>query len=261
MRTEKAWILVKAYPQPSKKYQETVCCAAITEDGLFLRLYPIRYRHLKKEQQFERFDLLEFKLWKAEQDPRPESFKVDESSIVILKNGKDAKSQSKISLWNPFVCESIEMLKDQQLQCGKSLGIIKPDDDSLKFIVKPIKDASAETKEIMQSAYDQISLFEDNIKPLEKPEYVFSYRFKSANKQHEMQIHDWEVQATYRNYKIRYGSSGAAISMMEDFYDKKIIEQSPHFIMGNMRRSPSQFMIIGILRSSPANQASLFEIL
>lgn len=38
-------ILVKAFPQPSNKHEETVCCAGVTEDGLeLLRLYPIRYR-------------------------------------------------------------------------------------------------------------------------------------------------------------------------------------------------------------------------
>ncbi len=30
-------ILVKAFPQPSEKHEETVCCAGITEDGRQLR--------------------------------------------------------------------------------------------------------------------------------------------------------------------------------------------------------------------------------
>ena len=28
----RVWILVKAFPQPSQKYEETVCCAGIAED-------------------------------------------------------------------------------------------------------------------------------------------------------------------------------------------------------------------------------------
>ena len=37
-------ILVKAFPQPSTKHEETVCCAGVTEGGReLLRLYPIRY--------------------------------------------------------------------------------------------------------------------------------------------------------------------------------------------------------------------------
>lgn len=50
----RARVLVKAYPQPSEQYGETVCVAAITEDGSrLLRLYPIRFRHLDPEQRFK----------------------------------------------------------------------------------------------------------------------------------------------------------------------------------------------------------------
>ena len=34
-------ILVKAYPQPSQKYQETVCVAAVTAAHELVRIYPI----------------------------------------------------------------------------------------------------------------------------------------------------------------------------------------------------------------------------
>ena len=57
-RTLRVRILVKAFPQPSKAHEETVCCAGITEDGgELLRLFPIRFRRLPQEQQFDRFDL------------------------------------------------------------------------------------------------------------------------------------------------------------------------------------------------------------
>lgn len=38
LKREKVCVLVKAYPQQSKKYIETVCCAAITEQGELRRL-------------------------------------------------------------------------------------------------------------------------------------------------------------------------------------------------------------------------------
>jgi len=41
----RACVLVKAYPQRSQKYEETVCVAAVTEDHRLLRLYPVRFRH------------------------------------------------------------------------------------------------------------------------------------------------------------------------------------------------------------------------
>lgn len=43
-------ILVKAYPQPSRTYEETVCVVSVNGDGReMLRLFPIRYRHLPKD--------------------------------------------------------------------------------------------------------------------------------------------------------------------------------------------------------------------
>jgi hypothetical protein len=52
-------ILVKASPQHSDKYQETVCCAGVTDDAQLIRLYPITYRRLAQENQFNRYDLIE----------------------------------------------------------------------------------------------------------------------------------------------------------------------------------------------------------
>jgi hypothetical protein len=123
---EKLWILVKAYPQPSTKYQETVCCAGITMDGRLLRLYPIRYRHLKKEQQFNRFDLLEVNIRKSttEKDKRPESYRVDEDSIVILRKGKQASGVtgmivSQLVKVQPLPCEKGKSRRKQG--CPKKL--------------------------------------------------------------------------------------------------------------------------------------------
>src|SRR3990172_7060301 len=62
-------ILVKAFPQPSQKHEETVCCAGITVDTEELaRLYPIRYRRLAKANQFDRFDLVEMTITRATDD-------------------------------------------------------------------------------------------------------------------------------------------------------------------------------------------------
>lgn len=47
---ERILVTVKAYPNPSKKYIETVCVAGVTESGQWIRLYPIPYRFLAYEQ-------------------------------------------------------------------------------------------------------------------------------------------------------------------------------------------------------------------
>ena len=67
-------VLVKAFPQHSRKYEETVCCAGITQSGQLIRLFPIVYRMLPQEQRFDRFDLIEAIITQASSDTRPESF-------------------------------------------------------------------------------------------------------------------------------------------------------------------------------------------
>lgn len=257
LHTQKVWILVKAYPQPSAKYEETVCCAAISTEGELLRLYPIRYRKLKPEQQFGRFDLVEIKLEKSPTDPRPESYKVSEDSIKVINSGKNASPESKVSLWKPLVCASLSSLKEAQQQSQKSLGIIRPDPGTLKFSYSGLEEQSADDAEFQISLYDQACLFEKSLTRLEKPEFAFYYSFKSCGKPHKMQLHDWEVQETYRQYKQRYGGQVQALNMMQQFYGQDILNLDPHFIMGNMMRSQKQFMIIGILRSSQQQAAQM----
>ncbi len=74
MRT-KGLITVKAYPAISSKYGETVCTAGITEDGNWIRIYPIPYRKLDYAKQFKKYDWVELDLKRNESDFRPESFR------------------------------------------------------------------------------------------------------------------------------------------------------------------------------------------
>ena len=78
-------MIVKTYPTPSEKYQETVCTAGITESGEWVRLYPIQFRHLKAEQKFKKYTWIEIETKKNPQDLRPESYKVNSDSIKILR--------------------------------------------------------------------------------------------------------------------------------------------------------------------------------
>jgi hypothetical protein len=242
-------ILVKAFPQPSKAHEETVCCAGITEDGRqLLRLFPIRYRRLAKEHQFERFDLVEMTATKAS-DPRPESYRVDEASIHLLESGKNLTDEAKVQLWQPFIAPSLQQLYADNSATNRSLGIIRPDAGSLKFTVKPAKDADAADLEVAEQVrqMQQSSFLEDPLTPLEKPEFAFGYRYTSAGHPHDQLIHDWEVQEAYRQYKRRYGN--AALDHLQRMYGETIPARNLHLIMGTMLAHPRTFIIIGLLRS------------
>ena len=241
-------VLVKAFPQPSQKYEETVCVAAVTEDGsAMLRLYPIRYRHLPKDRQFKRFDLVELDIEQAPGDYRPESRHVDEESIRVAGLGKDLSDAAKVNLWKPFIAPSLKALHAENKATQRSFGIVRPDPGSLKFFIETEDKAEAAARELNKSSFQQVSLFEEPLAKMPAPDHAFGYRFTSDGHPHRHYIHDWEVQAAYLAYRRRYGDK--ALEMMQQEYGENIPKRNPHFIMGTMKAHPQTFIAIGILRS------------
>ena len=159
-------ILVKAYPQPSQRYQETVCVAAVTEDHRLLRLYPIRFRHLAEEQRFGRFDWVETEMTRASDDPRPESFRIKEDTLRILTRGDKVTPVERVRLWKPCIAKSLAALEDEQREMQRSLGIIRPDDGSVHFKFELLERASADDQDTARSVYVQQSLIEESLTPL-----------------------------------------------------------------------------------------------
>ena len=244
---ERALVLVKAYPQPSQKYEETVCCAGINDRGEFLRLYPIRYRHLPRDKQFERWDVLEFEGTRSFDDHRPESRHVNEDTICIVQHGNQIDELQRVRLWAPHVAKSLVDLRQDNQATSRSLGIVKPDIGSVKFKARKLsKDSADDTK--LQELFRQVSLIERAALPELTIEYEFGYKFTCSGVSHDMKIHDWEVQAAYFAYKQRYGAS--ALTMLQQEYEQNIPARNLHFVMGTMKAHPRQFIIIGLLRSS-----------
>lgn len=253
-------ILVKAFPQHSEKYEETVCCAGVREDtGALIRLFPITYRRLAPEHQFDRYDRIEVTITKAG-DPRPESFRLDQATLRVVDQGSKLDAAAKVRLWLPFIVPSLADLQAQNRSDSKrSLGIVRPDPGSLTFFHR-----AAEGEEAQDAQPLQALLFDQPLKNLAPPEFAFGYRFTSAGNSHEYSIQDWEVQAAYLAYQRQYGSKERALAMLAQEYGENIPRDNPHFIMGTMKRRPHQFLLIGILRSQLdpqelAKQTSLFS--
>src|SRR3989304_3335000 len=93
LQTKQVLITVKAYPNPSKKYGETVCCAGIDlETACWIRLYPVPYRDLDSSQKFKKYTIIRVHCRKAPDDTRVESYKIDSDSIEIV-NWLDTKKK------------------------------------------------------------------------------------------------------------------------------------------------------------------------
>lgn len=117
-----AVVLVKALPQASGAYGETVCVAAITEYGRWLRLYPVTFRQLEQARQFGRWDRIRFK-WRLPdraKDRRVESRSVDPQSIEITGKLKDREKEG-------FLGNAIVSSTKREYEEGRSLALIRPE--------------------------------------------------------------------------------------------------------------------------------------
>ncbi len=127
-KNENILITVKAYPNPSKKYQETVCVAGIVLNKGFIRLYPINYRLLPNEKRFEKYEIINVDIVKHN-DKRPESYRPNFNIFKKVRNLStkyDRSWSERKNILLKFVDESMCDIQSKQQHHGKSLGFFKP---------------------------------------------------------------------------------------------------------------------------------------
>jgi hypothetical protein len=250
METRKILIATKTYPSISTKYQETVCTAGILlseeENPLqWIRIYPIRYRYLDFDKRYPRWAIVSAKIKKNDQDYRPESFRIDDNSLQIIRKIDTTNNwQERKSLVLSLQFRSIADIQAQ----GKSLGIIKPKSIERFFSKK----TSREWNQKQQTVLNQLDLFEPNI-DLEKIPYKFFYQFTDEdNVPHKYSISDWEIMELYRKCRDRSQLSGleaeqyALEKVRQKLEDDFLESKDLYFIVGNLKNHAKSFMIIGL---------------
>jgi hypothetical protein len=247
-KTKRILITVKAYPNPSKKYVETVCVAGIDiEKYEWARLYPIRFRDLEEDKKFKKYNIIKIKVFKPSDDNRAESFKVDPDSIKIIDYLKTEDKWSKRkSIVLPTVSNSMCEIIRQNKKSKKSLGVFKP--VSVDFYWK--RSRKINTEEI-KSYYSQLSLLYRKKIAIEHIPYDFYYRFHCYNESncpgHNFSIIDWEIKQAFRDWKYRYKGEELLLNKIKERWlsmtsDKK----DTYFYVGNMKRFPKNFMVLGV---------------
>lgn len=76
IRGAKVLVVVKAYPNPSKTYEETVCTAGLLDGRSWVRIYPVPFRFLSDESKFPKYAWIQLDLERRiGKDFRPESYR------------------------------------------------------------------------------------------------------------------------------------------------------------------------------------------
>ncbi|MGD1119092.1 MAG: hypothetical protein ABR886_06350 [Dehalococcoidales bacterium] len=243
---KKILITVKTYPLPSKKTIEASCTAGITEDGKWIRLFPLPFRHLESSKQFKKYQWIEASITKAT-DPRPESYKIDFNSITLrgkpLPTSHNWKLRKEIVF--PLKSPSLCFLQNQN-NTGASLGLFKPRCIN-ELIIEPEEDENWTEEEL--GSLNQQSMFDSKyIAPLEKIPYKFKYRFLCQDPRcsgHILSITDWEAGQAYRNFKESYKENWETQFRKKFEYDMTY-NRDIHLYVGTMRAHPNIWIIIGL---------------
>jgi hypothetical protein len=249
-------VTVKTYPNPSTKYDETVCCAGITEDKQWVRLYPVRYRDLPFESQFKKYDIIEV-IAERHNDNRPESWRprVDTlkkvGHINSTNNWRERLDWIKPTLLPGYA----ELLRLQQSEY-KSLGAFRP----AKIVEVKVTFKDDRWSDSQLAAINQLDLFSDK-DPLELVPYRFYIDFiDEKGKPHSLSVIDWEFSELWRKERDRLKSGEEAAEQVR----KKLLEvTSPNrdlILFAGNQANPARratFLILGCFWPKLEDQLSL----
>jgi hypothetical protein len=248
---KKVLVTVKAYPEKSRKHGQVVCTAGITEEGDWIRLYPMPFSTFLGPGKIQRYDWIEAECEKVtdEKLKRKESYRVRDGSVNIIDrslslgkiNGK-APWEKRNALVLPKLAPSLEYLEDQYQKDKTSLGLIKPR-EVIDFFTREELRQPPEPKAYQQSLDQQIIPIVDAIP------HIFAYKFRCAGcdekKIHDIMCEDWELFESYRSWwKIYPDVKTLWDKLHEKFFDF-MVHNDLHFYMGMYSQQPT-WLIIGL---------------
>ena len=265
MRNQLARVLitVKASPEPSKNYGDTVCVAGVrlNDDGsgTWVRIYPVAFRHLDSELRFKKFEVIEVDLTPSSKDARAESYRPNWETLTRKKqDGKfktydaDARGPILEKLIGPTMCD-LRMGVEADLN-AQSLGLVEVRD------LKPLRfeDHGPWTEAqiaSMTAIMSQPDLFGevDTTPVLVAPRFKVHYDYLCMSpvcKSHKPRILDMELSALQHRYRFKSDAELKAIITTKFHTEMWNGNVRTYFFVGNFgdivkRRN---FSVLGVYR-------------
>lgn len=258
----KVLITVMTYPHPSRRYQETVCTAGVTESGKWVRLYPIDYRYRPEHQKFRKWQWVEVALaaWGHGTDQRAESREPDLSTLRILGEPISTRHnwRDRRAIIDRMPHHTVKELEGLYESKRISLGIVRP---------KRVLDLKATAVDRdwppkYQALWSQLRLFGEQ-KPLRKIPYKFQYVFEceDSDKPHQVMNEDWELGVLFLKEFDKKGSEEAAIESIRKKFLGEVCRQDKdtRFFMGT-RHPYNEWLIVGTFWPPKQPQKTLFPL-
>ena len=248
-------VTVKAYPQPSRTYGETVCVAGVrtdTDTPVWIRLYPVAYRELAFADRFKKYQFMNLRAFRSASDQRPESYKPNIPSAELgefIPAGQDWRARW--AYLNPLVgaTTTCELLARQDKPKAPSLGLIKPRLVD-RLDVEP-NDAFTEDKQRLAELAAAGDLFTTQRSVLEPAPYRLKYHYycmEDGCTGHHQTLIDWEAGQAARNWK----ADGKSDQELPGLLRQKFLDQlcaptrDTYFFIGNQHQHRRSFLVLGV---------------
>ncbi|RFU39615.1 hypothetical protein DZF91_21475 [Actinomadura logoneensis] len=247
-------ITVKAAPNPSQVYGETVCVAGIrldTDRPQWVRLYPINFRALEDERQFRKYDVVKLRARPSSRDPRPESFRPELGSVV--GDGRMSTWERRrpfvVDLVNKSMCQVFQDARDGRPGSVASMAAIRPRKVQ-DLEIRPHPGWSPAEKKKIDAYVRQLALDEDGPRtPLQAPRFKGWYRYLCQSpdcKGHLQGLYDWEFVRLQRRL-TGLDDAEAIAELRSKFLDTMCApDRETVFYVGNMQKRMSSFIIGGV---------------
>lgn len=265
----KVLVTVKTYPLPSGTYGELVCTAGVTENGNWIRIYPVPFRELPFDRQYKKYEWIRLDLVRNTADYRPESYKpargVDEPIRVEGRlDTSNGWAERKRFVTKEVFTSMTELIGRAKGDERRSLATLKPG-ELVDFVAKAAaKDWPKKWKDKMA----QKGLFEFERTVVRKIPYKFYYVLTTVGDRspRKMMIEDWEIGALYWNALGQaHGDEAEAVRLVRTkYFDEFVAKKDIFLFVGTTKRfqlkSPNPFVVVGVFYPplpKPGRQLSL----
>lgn len=257
-------VTVKAYPNPSKTLAEAACIAGIDRNHRWVRLYPVPFRDLEDEQQFQKYQWIRVRARKAQSDARPETYRPDLASIQVLgdplptANAWATRREAVLPACTGSLCALLEAQKAEQT----SLGVFKPA-EVIDFTWEAESSPTWTAEELSLLTQQDLFMTRER-KLLDKVPYTFRYKFRCADcrakNPHHTKIVDWELAQQYRRLARSEPTVEDALRKLRENWLGNLCgaERDTHLFVGNMQAHPGSFLVLGVFWPPKQRQLGLF---
>jgi hypothetical protein len=249
--TLRVLITVKAAPNPSASYGETVCVAGLRLDldtPGWVRLYPINFRDLESEQRFRKYDIVTLRAKPARNDRRVESWKPDMNSLRMERH---------LPAWTPrrshvepYITSSMcaVLAAVRTAPPGASLAAVEPARVGGVDIERHPGWTSDEQAKIDQYV-GQLDLLGSDRAALQAPRLKGWYRYRCHDvgcSGHRQGILDWEFVALQR--RLRHLPDDELARELRAKFLSELCGPNRRtvFFVGNQAKREHVFSVIGV---------------